>query len=340
MCTHSLRTSFLGSNVSTGGTWTYIGYNELFKQGPFNANASVPPAALVGAVPLALVGDNPSIDWTGADAGYYYFTYDLGSCGGSADLIVYVKEACFLSTVTLNIHNQQDPIYLNELVGTGLSCTVPAGYWQLTSGTLDAFDGLQGIFYPDRVQSGTSHTMEYKISRNCSDCKSSFTINVFTCTSSNLCHYFTDFSETLEQVDLDNSELLSFKVGGVEQLTLPVTFGPKNVITYGVKPYLTNLVDTLNDLNIPCFKFYYSTLTVSAETRQKFMRICAPQGVDWEIKLYCAGGSPTYWIYTESDVTFSYDDVTYNSLFATPFYNVLAGVTTGIEFCKVTGTCE
>lgn len=343
MCTHSLRTSFLGSTVSTGGAWTYVGFNEFHKQGPFTSNAATPPAALVGAVPLALVGDNPSVDWNGADDGYYFFTYDTPSCGGQTELLVHVKESCFNSNVTINVHNQQDPIDLNDLIFEGLSCTPADGFWYHTSGLVAAFDGLSGTFYPQMTSNGTTHTMEYIVARNCSDCKASVTINVYDCGTNNLCYLYTDFSPTNEQVDLDNSQILYFKVGGVDQMVAPVTgLGPKNVINYGAAPYLTNFVDALNDLNLDCFNFYYATYTLAPETRQKWMRMCYPQNVDWEFKVYSDGGAGggTYWLYTPSGISYSYDDISYSTLFSAGFYNVTALGTTGIETCITVASCE
>ena len=345
MCVHTLRTSFLGSTVTAGGAWTYVGFNETSKTGPFTSNATVPPTALVGAIPIALTGDNPSVDWASKDDGYYYFTYDVSGlgCGGSVGLIVHTKESCFNSTVTLNVHNEQGPIHLNDFVVEGLGCDLPDGYWTYTSGLVSAFDGINGIFYPALTTTGTTHTMEYIVARNCSDCKSSVTINIYDCSNNNLCYYFTDFSETQEQSNLDSSEILSFKVGGIEQLTTPVVgLGVKNVITYGSNPYLTNFVDSLNALNIDCFQFYYAAITVGAETRQKFARFCVPQNIDWEIKVKCSGGtgSNTYWIYNQAGVTWSYDDITYNDMMTSGFYNIAPAVTDGIEFCKTTSACE
>ena len=146
---------------------------------------------------------------------------------------------------------------------------------------------------------------------------------------------------TLDQDELDASELLSFKVGGVEQLTTPILgFGVKNIINFGSDPYLTNFVDTLNALNVPCFKFYYSTLKLGIETRQKFARFCVPQDIDWEIKVIVRGGATTYWVYNNSGMTYSYDDVTYLDLFTDGFYNLASGITTGEEFCIVVAACE
>ena len=343
MCIHNLRTDFLGSTVSSGGTWSFIGFNETSATGPFSTNAPVPPAALAGVVPVALISDDPAVDWSSADDGYYFFTYTVASCSPSisANLTVHTKESCFNSTVTINVHEEQDPINLNDAVFSGLSCTPATGYWIEVSGPVGAFDGISGIFYPTSSATGNTHVYEFITARNCTDCKSTVTVNVYDCSNNDLCHYLTDFSETIEQADLDTSQILSFKVGGVEQLTTTITgLGPKNVITYGVDPYLTNFVDTLNSLNINCFKFYYSSVKVGTETRQKFARFCVPQSIDWEIKVYVNGGASTYWIYNESGVTYSYDDITYFDLNTTGFYNILPAVSTGIESCVTTGSCE
>lgn len=342
MCLHNLRTDFLGATVSSGGSWTYVGYNATSFQGPFTTNAAVPPAALAGVVPIALGGDNPAVDWASADDGYYSFNYDLGSCGGEADLVVRVNDSCFNTAVTINVHDQQGDINLNDAVVSGLSCKQSPGFWRFVSGDITLFNPVNGKFTANQATSGSTHVFEYVTAPDCTDCISTVTVNVFDCGSNDLCHYYTDFSETMDQDDMDRSEIVYFNVGGVNQISSPVVgFGIKNVITFGAAPYLTNLVDTLNNLNITCFKFYYSTVTVGAETRQKFMRICSPQGIDWEIKVKAGSLSPTYWIYNSSTgVSFSYDDVVYTTLSLTPVYNIPAATTTGIEACIVVSSCE
>lgn len=342
MCIHNLRTDFM--NSSSGGSWTYVGYNSTSLSGPFTVNASTPPAALSGIVPLALVGDDPAIDWAAADKGYYFFTYDLGVCGNSVTLLVHNKEECFNASTTISVHNQMGPIDLKLLAFDGCGSGRPTGYWKYdTLNYPGAFDPINGIVYPSLMDVGASEDYSFVIAKDCSDCKATITVNIVTCGINDQCHYYTDFSETMTQADLDAVEIQYFKVGGINQLSSPIVgLGPKNVIDFGGSPYLTNLVDTLNNIGLPCFTFNYSTVLAGTETRQKFMRICYPKGAQWEFKIYVPfGGSDSWWIYSlTSGISFSYDDVTYVNMTTDSVYNILAGTTTGIESCSVVSSCD
>jgi len=81
-CTTSLRDQLPGS--SGGGTWTYLGYNVNFPGSP----------GLGGTNPGALVGDNPTLDWSNFIAGFYHFRYTVGEaeCREQRTLIIHVQE--------------------------------------------------------------------------------------------------------------------------------------------------------------------------------------------------------------------------------------------------------
>lgn len=73
------------------------------------------------------------------------------------------------------------------------------------------------------------------------------------------CEYYQDLGNFLRQSTLDNLRITSFKVEDVELLTGPVGFGVMKVINVGANPYVTNLVDVLNSIAAPYFRFDYST---------------------------------------------------------------------------------
>jgi hypothetical protein len=73
------------------------------------------------------------------------------------------------------------------------------------------------------------------------------------------CEYYQDFGQFMRQSTLDNLRVTSFVVDGIELVTSPVTFGKFRFIDVGGKPYVTNLVDTLNSIGAPYFDFGYSS---------------------------------------------------------------------------------
>lgn len=73
------------------------------------------------------------------------------------------------------------------------------------------------------------------------------------------CDYYQDFGPYLRQTTLGSMLISSFIVDGIELLTSPVSLGLINIIDIGGRPYVTNLVDTLNSIGAPYFAFGYST---------------------------------------------------------------------------------
>ncbi len=84
------------------------------------------------------------------------------------------------------------------------------------------------------------------------------------------CEYYQDFGEFMRQSTLDNMKISSFLVDGVELITTPVGFGTINIINLNGKPYVTNLVDTLNTIGAPYFSFDYSTRTHASRGKRYF----------------------------------------------------------------------
>lgn len=59
----------------------------------------------------------------------------------------------------------------------------------------------------------------------------------------------------MSQQTLDTLSITSFQVDGIEQLSAPVDFGIINIVSINGKAFCTNLIDTLNELEIPYFSF-------------------------------------------------------------------------------------
>ena len=111
------------------------------------------------------------------------------------------------------------------------------------------------------------------------------------------CDYYQDFGVFMRQTTLDGLNISSFKVDNVEQLAAPVEFGQMNIISIGGKQYVTNLVDTLNAIEVPYFFFDYSTRVHDAKGL-RFFKIKRPACQTFEIIISDVGDE--VYRYTES----------------------------------------
>jgi len=96
------------------------------------------------------------------------------------------------------------------------------------------------------------------------------------------CDYYQDFGTYIEQSTLNDLKVTSFKIDDKEILTAPVAFGSINIIDIAGRPYVTNLVDTLNSIGAPYFEFGYST-RVHATKGLRFFTIKHPACQGFEI---------------------------------------------------------
>jgi hypothetical protein len=72
------------------------------------------------------------------------------------------------------------------------------------------------------------------------------------------CEYYQDFGQFLRQTTLDTLTITKFEVDGVSAITDPVGFGVIRIINILGKPYVSNLVDTLNSIGAPYMSFEYA----------------------------------------------------------------------------------
>jgi hypothetical protein len=72
------------------------------------------------------------------------------------------------------------------------------------------------------------------------------------------CEYYQDFGQFLRQTTLDALTITKFEVDGVSAITDPVGFGVIRIINILGKPYVSNLVDTLNSVGAPYMSFEYA----------------------------------------------------------------------------------
>ena len=106
------------------------------------------------------------------------------------------------------------------------------------------------------------------------------------------CDYWQDFGQFMSQQTLDGLSLTSFKVDGIEQLTAPVDFGIINVVSISGKAFVTNLIDTLNELEVPYFSFRPSERDYTGKTDLRFFKIKRPACQTFEIVI--SAEAPVY----------------------------------------------
>lgn len=114
----------------------------------------------------------------------------------------------------------------------------------------------------------------------------------------NECEYYQDFGAFVRQTTLDDIVISSFKVDGIEQLTLSIGLGILNIVSIGGRAYVTNLVDALNSIGVDYFSFSYSPTAYSQKTDGRWFKIKYPACQTFEIILTDSGGD--IYKYTES----------------------------------------
>ncbi len=114
------------------------------------------------------------------------------------------------------------------------------------------------------------------------------------------CDMYQDIGQYILQDTLDDLFVSSFKVDNMEYITAPVSLGIVNMIQLAGKPYVTNLVDTLNSLGVPYFTFAYSTRDFAEKGDWRFFTIEFPACQAFEIIISDAGGEVYRYTNTET----------------------------------------
>ena len=113
------------------------------------------------------------------------------------------------------------------------------------------------------------------------------------------CTYYQDLSPYIAQDTLDELKVTSFVVEGVEQIATPVGLGLISVKQIAGRPYLTNLVDTLNALGIAYFTFGYSQKVFTPKEDLRYFTIKHPFCYSFTIIISDNGGE--VYRYTEKE---------------------------------------
>lgn len=72
------------------------------------------------------------------------------------------------------------------------------------------------------------------------------------------CEYYQDFGQFMTQSTLDSLSITKFEVDGVSVISSPVSFGIIKIINILGRPFVANLVDTLNSIGAPYMTFDYA----------------------------------------------------------------------------------
>jgi hypothetical protein len=126
------------------------------------------------------------------------------------------------------------------------------------------------------------------------------------------CDYYQDFGQYMTQDTLDDLSVTSFKVNEIEQLTAPVDFGIINIVEFSGKQFVTNLVDTLNDLAIDYFTFRPSTKDYPEKLDARYFKIKRP--ACWGFEIIISDGGGEVYRYRDFDMAQQWFDVSWTAM--------------------------
>lgn len=109
--------------------------------------------------------------------------------------------------------------------------------------------------------------------------------------------------------------LISFEIGGVEQLVSSISLGAASWITLNGLPYLTNVVDTLNAQGFSDFDFNYSTAI--GYGNQRYINVKAPNYInpvpcpDWSFIIGVPANQNSWAKYEANQISYGFNGVSY-----------------------------
>jgi hypothetical protein len=104
------------------------------------------------------------------------------------------------------------------------------------------------------------------------------------------CDYYQDIGQYITQDTLDELEITSFKVNGIEQLDAAADMGIIKVVELTGNHFVINLVDALNGLSIDYFTFRPSSQVYALKDDLRFFKIKYPSCWNFEIIISDLGG--------------------------------------------------
>lgn len=112
------------------------------------------------------------------------------------------------------------------------------------------------------------------------------------------CEYYQDFGVYMQQSTLNQLQVTSFIVDGIEYVNNPVGFGVLKIVNIGGLRYVMNMVETLNSIGAPYFTFSASSRKDSIKG-VRFFKIKKPACIPFTIVI-SQSGTPVY-RYTQAE---------------------------------------
>lgn len=112
------------------------------------------------------------------------------------------------------------------------------------------------------------------------------------------CDYYQDLGPYMRQSTLNDMQLVSFVVDGIELVSSPINFGTIKIVNVGEMQYVTNLIDTLNSVGAPYFSFGISTRT-HPEKGKRFFSLKRPSCTPFKIVVNYQGSE--VYLYTQDE---------------------------------------
>lgn len=265
-CNVTLRD--LLENEASGGSWRYNGFDASydgnkdnlvqFGSGGGGGTYSFPsPGGTVTG------GDNPTINFAGANAGTYSFSYIKGT--DTKNTVVHVTEEPCAGTTTdyWACEDTAGSVNVADILELG-GCTplTTGGEWTYSTGLFNPTTQILSPFVTgDYNITYTVKPSETFGELGCTDCIKTATLRVHILpeTTFKESTYWVDIRPQMDQLSLDDFKITSFIYNGTQYVTSPVGFGTKSVIAHGAAgQYLANVATTLNGIGIPAMSFAYS----------------------------------------------------------------------------------
>jgi len=96
------------------------------------------------------------------------------------------------------------------------------------------------------------------------------------------CEYWQDFGNFMYQITLDGLKIKTFTVDGINVIDSPVGFGIIKNVNVSGRPFVSNLVDTLNSIGASYMTFAYGQ-RLDAQKGARFFTIKRPACLPFEI---------------------------------------------------------
>lgn len=143
------------------------------------------------------------------------------------------------------------------------------------------------VFINTEESNEGTYIFRYTVEAN--GCSHTADITVQVCSEQILpltsCIYYQDLGDTVSPSTISLINITSVIFDGIQYVTTPIPLGnTPNIISINGLNYVTNLVDRLNELNIPNVAFDYTTEVLTDDGKTNGFKIVRPIGMDFYIE--------------------------------------------------------